>query len=70
MPVVMDCGVGSSPFSDFNSEFDDDDLEEDNFSSGEISINGQLVISGSPMMFSSGGGTFGKLEIIEFCTPI
>ena len=42
---------GAGNFDRFSIEEDDDDLDDDVFSSGTISFNGRLVISGEPLLF-------------------
>ena len=49
----------SGNFDRFSIEEDEDDLEDDDFSSGSMSFNGRLVISGDPIIFPT-LGTAGK----------
>lgn len=48
-------------FDHFSVEEDDEDLEDDEFSSGSMSFNGRLVISGEPIIFPV-LGTAGNLK--------
>lgn len=51
----------SGYFENFSSDLDDYDLEDDDFSSANMSFNGRLVISGGPSVFpvlGTGGKTF------------
>lgn len=53
----------SGYFENFSSDLDDYDLEDDDFSSANMSFNGQLVISG-PSVFpvlGTGGKTITRL---------
>lgn len=53
----------SGNFDRFSIDEDDDDLEDD-FSSGSMSFNGRLVISGDPVMCPSLGSP-GKINSIN-----
>ena len=53
----------SGNFDRFSIDEDDDDLEDD-FSSGSMSFNGRLVISGDPIMYSSVGSP-GKILTVS-----
>ena len=53
----------SGNFDRFSIDDDDDDLEDD-FSSGSMSFNGRLVISGDPVMYPSLGSP-GKINSID-----
>ena len=57
----------SGNFDRFSIDEDDDDLEDD-FSSGSMSFNGRLVISGDPAMYPSlipSLGSPGKINSIN-----
>ena len=57
----------SGNFDRFSIDEDEDDLEDD-FSSGSMSFNGRLVISGDPVMYPSlipSLGSPGKINSIN-----
>lgn len=56
----MQSSIESSGF--FESDLEDFDLEDDDFSSATMSFNGRLVISGDPNVFPT-LGTGGKILI-------
>lgn len=51
----------SGYFENLSSDLDDYDLEDDDFSSANMSFNGRLVISGGPSVFPVVGGKLSNL---------
>lgn len=64
----MQSSVESSGyFENFSSDLDDYDLEDDDFSSANISFNGRLVISGEPSVWpvlGTGGKTYKTISLL------